>query len=180
MNSCRSHVLQYAALLLPPGRCGPDHQLVRLLSEERLELRDAREIGLGREQPQERFGHLRVDEDLGGSLLHAEHIGGGEDPLGQSAATQSASVTPWNVNGPDGQTSNILSRLEHGDVELHVEFMVPKGSNSGVYLQGRYEVQVLGSHGDPDGLDTCGAIYGVKQVDRTATRPPQAGRQPWR
>jgi hypothetical protein len=41
------------------------------------------------------------------------------------------------VNGPDGKTSDILSRLEHGDAEIHVEFMVPKGANSGVYLQGR-------------------------------------------
>jgi len=64
------------------------------------------------------------------------------------------------VNGPNGRTSNLLSKLEHGDVEAHVEFMVPQGSNSGVYFQGRYEVQILDSwgvehpkHGD------CGGIY---------------------
>jgi hypothetical protein len=66
------------------------------------------------------------------------------------------------VNGPSGRTVNLLSKLEHGDVEAHVEFMVPKGSNSGVYFQGRYEVQILDSwgvaeeklkHGD------CGGIY---------------------
>jgi hypothetical protein len=64
------------------------------------------------------------------------------------------------VNGPDGKTSDILSRLEHGDVEVHVEFMVPKGSNSGVYLQGRYEVQILDSWGveEPTHGD-CGGIY---------------------
>ena len=64
------------------------------------------------------------------------------------------------VNGATGRTSNLFSQLEHGDVRLHVEFMVPQGSNSGVYLQGRYEVQILDSwrvekpkHGD------CGGIY---------------------
>lgn len=64
------------------------------------------------------------------------------------------------VNGRAGRTCNLLSRLEHGDVEVHIEFMVPEGSNSGVYFQGRYEVQVLDSwgkeelkHGD------CGGIY---------------------
>jgi hypothetical protein len=66
------------------------------------------------------------------------------------------------VNGPTGRTSNLFSKLEHGDVEAHIEFMVPKGSNSGVYFQGRYEVQILDSwgvaeeklkHGD------CGGIY---------------------
>jgi hypothetical protein len=64
------------------------------------------------------------------------------------------------LNGAQGRTSNILSVTEHGDVEAHIEFMVPKGSNSGVYFQARYEVQVLDSwgktevkHGD------CGGIY---------------------
>ena len=64
------------------------------------------------------------------------------------------------VNGPDGRTSNLLSRLEHGDVEVHVEFMVPQGSNSGVYLQGRYEVQVFDSWGvEEPAYGDCGGIY---------------------
>lgn len=64
------------------------------------------------------------------------------------------------VNGPTGRTSNLFSKLEHGDVELHIEFMVPKGSNSGVYFQGRYEIQVLDSWGvkRPKHSD-CGGIY---------------------
>jgi hypothetical protein len=64
------------------------------------------------------------------------------------------------LNGPTGRTRNILSNYEHEDIEAHIEFMVPKGSNSGVYFQARYEVQVLDSwgveklkHGD------CGGIY---------------------
>ena len=64
------------------------------------------------------------------------------------------------VNGKRGRTKHLVTEHQHGDVEVHVEFMVPKGSNSGVYFQGRYEVQVLDSwgkkevkHGD------CGGIY---------------------
>jgi hypothetical protein len=64
------------------------------------------------------------------------------------------------LNGPKGRTRNLLSTHEHQDVEAHIEFMVPKGSNSGVYFQARYEIQVLDSwgveklkHGD------CGGIY---------------------
>jgi hypothetical protein len=64
------------------------------------------------------------------------------------------------VNGPEGRTNDLLSRLEHGDVEVHVEFMVPKGSNSGVYLQGRYEVQVFDSWGvETPRFSDCGGIY---------------------
>jgi hypothetical protein len=64
------------------------------------------------------------------------------------------------VNGPTGRTSNLISEAEFGDVEAHVEFMVPKGSNSGVYFQGRYEIQVFDSWGvsEPKFSD-CGGVY---------------------
>ena len=38
---------------------------------------------------------------------------------------------------------NLFTTWEHGDIELELDFMMPKGSNSGIYLQGRYEVQLL-------------------------------------
>ena len=64
------------------------------------------------------------------------------------------------VNGPKGRTHNLLSKREHGDVEAHVEFMVPKGSNSGVYFQGRYEIQILDSWGvKKPKYGDCGGIY---------------------
>lgn len=64
------------------------------------------------------------------------------------------------VNGKVGRTLNALSKYQHGDVEIHVEFMVPKGSNSGVYLQGRYEIQILDSYGVKEpGSGDCGGIY---------------------
>lgn len=85
-------------------------------------------------------------------------------------------------NGPDGRTSDLLSRIEHGDVEVHVEFMVPKGSNSGVYLQGRYEVQVFDSWGvEEPTYGDCGGIYRRWRNDegfeghpprKNASRPP--------
>jgi hypothetical protein len=54
----------------------------------------------------------------------------------------------------------LLTREEHGDVRIHLEFMIPKGSNAGVYLMGRYEVQILDSFGrQPVGSDDLGAIY---------------------
>ncbi len=64
------------------------------------------------------------------------------------------------VNGPNGRTRNLLSKLQHGDVEAHIEFVVPKGSNSGVYFQGRYEVQILDSWGvEHPKYGDCGGIY---------------------
>ncbi|MDP6044446.1 MAG: DUF1080 domain-containing protein [Phycisphaerae bacterium] len=59
-----------------------------------------------------------------------------------------------------GRTKNILSKEEFGDIEAHVEFLVSKGSNSGVYFQGRYEIQVFDSWkvAKPKHSD-CGGIY---------------------
>jgi len=66
------------------------------------------------------------------------------------------------LNGPTGRTNNILSKVEFGDVRAHIEFMIPKGSNSGVYFMGRYEIQVYDSYGVEKGQYPgieCGGIY---------------------
>jgi hypothetical protein len=41
----------------------------------------------------------------------------------------------------------LATKQEFGDVEVHLEFMVPFRSNAGVYLQGRYEIQIFDSYG---------------------------------
>ncbi len=64
------------------------------------------------------------------------------------------------VNGPIGRTTNLVSKVEFGDIEAHFEFMVPKGSNAGVKFEGLYEVQIYDSFGVkmPKASD-CGGIY---------------------
>jgi hypothetical protein len=57
--------------------------------------------------------------------------------------------------------SNLLSNDKFTDFKLHIEFKYPKGSNSGVYLRGRYEVQVADSKGQEPWEDQLGAIYGL-------------------
>lgn len=47
----------------------------------------------------------------------------------------------------ESKKDNLLTAFEHGDIELELEVMLPKGSNSGIYLQGRYEVQLYDSWG---------------------------------
>ena len=77
---------------------------------------------------------------------------------------------------------DLRTRTAFGDVRLHVEFQIPPSGpgaaeqdrgNSGVYLQGRYEVQVLDSFGHAlSGKNDCGAIYGVKDADVNEALPP--------
>jgi 3-keto-disaccharide hydrolase len=82
---------------------------------------------------------------------------------------------------------DIVTRDTFRDFRLHVEFSVPSmprargqgRGNSGVYLHGRYEVQVLDSYGPaieppgrPLGQDECGAIYSIAAPRVNATLPP--------
>lgn len=65
------------------------------------------------------------------------------------------------VNELSGKAKDhLFTKMEHGDLELELDFMMEKGSNSGIYLQGRYEVQLFDSWGvkEPRVTD-CGAIY---------------------
>jgi hypothetical protein len=65
------------------------------------------------------------------------------------------------VNIPtEKQRSNLFTTWEHGDLDLDLDFMMPKGSNSGIYLQGRYEVQLIDSWGvDRPITGDAGGIY---------------------
>lgn len=77
--------------------------------------------------------------------------------------------------------NNVQSKEVFGDFRLHLEFrgpQTPAGTteqargNSGVYLQGRYEVQILDSFGRLlAGKNDAGAIYGVADAATNASRP---------
>jgi len=56
--------------------------------------------------------------------------------------------------------SNLMTKKTFDDFKLHVEFRYPKGSNSGVYLRGRYEVQIVDSKGMEPWNDEFSAVYG--------------------
>lgn len=80
-------------------------------------------------------------------------------------------------------SGDLISKQTFQDFQLHVEFWLPmnppdvkgqKRSNSGVYLQRRYEVQVLDSYGiEKPAPGDCGGIYGQKAADVNACTPPE-------
>jgi hypothetical protein len=93
--------------------------------------------------------------------------------------------TGWQVeNGALVSTRGsgyVFTRPEFGDAQYHIEFATPtpgQGSgqgrgNSGVFLMGRYEIQVLDSYGNqtyPDGQ--CAAVYGQSPPLVNASRRP--------
>ncbi|MFQ5929957.1 MAG: DUF6797 domain-containing protein, partial [Acidobacteriota bacterium] len=92
----------------------------------------------------------------------------------------------WSVNR--GSTvaalgyGDIITREQFSDYKLHLDFLIPQSpadvhriwrGNSGVYLNGRYEIQILDSSGEehPD-KTSCGAINGIKAPDRLACAEP--------
>lgn len=63
-------------------------------------------------------------------------------------------------NGEAGKSANLFTEEKFGDVELYLEYLVPKGSNSGVYLHGLYEVQIFDSFGKAEmQYSDAGGIY---------------------
>lgn len=67
---------------------------------------------------------------------------------------------------------NLVTDQTFTDFKLHVEFRYPAGSNSGVYLRGRYEVQIADLPGDEPAIDGLGAVYGYLAPAEMAAKKP--------
>ena len=88
----------------------------------------------------------------------------GPGPADESATLKNARLTP------DGLLmEGVVSAGDFGDAEWHVEFLLPyqpldlgqARANSGAYVAGCYEVQILDSFGLEGKSDECGGIYGA-------------------
>jgi hypothetical protein len=91
-------------------------------------------------------------------------------------ARRSTDPAGWTVDDKGVATPNrrdISSKQEFGDCYLHVEFCEPlTGSgNSGVGMQGRYEVQILNSYGKQPEAHECGALYSQTPPKVIASKP---------
>ena len=78
-----------------------------------------------------------------------------------------------NLAARHGDSLDIYSNKEHGDCRIELQVMVPKGSNSGIYVMGEYEIQVLDSWGKQKmtGGD-MGAVYGASPPKVNASKEP--------
>lgn len=72
-----------------------------------------------------------------------------------------------------------ITKDTFGDCQIHLEFNIqpdPTGKrtpgNSGVYIQNRYEIQILNTAGQPPAKGGCGAIYQFKPPDTNQAKPP--------
>jgi hypothetical protein len=96
-------------------------------------------------------------------------------------------VTGWKNRGSrysgcwsvvDGSLTNktpcadLISEKRFGDFKLHVEFQVPAKGNSGVYLRGRYEVQISDIAGQVVDSLRMGSVYGWLKPQVAAAKGP--------
>lgn len=101
--------------------------------------------------------------------------------------TKDGGPAPWKVeNGymeVVGKSGSIETREKFGSFQLHLEFAEPtpphgdgqSRANSGVFLHGIYELQVVDSYENPTYADgTLGAIYGQWSPLANAAKPPGA------
>jgi hypothetical protein len=108
-------------------------------------------------------------------LSDGKDLAGWRKPTGTWMVAKSVSVDPADteklvivpgqgvlVNSASSHTVDLITEAEFGDMEAHVEFCITRHSNSGVYLMGRYEIQIYDSFGvEKDqypGIE-CGGIY---------------------
>ncbi len=64
------------------------------------------------------------------------------------------------LNTAPSRTVTTVSTIEHGGVQINVDFNVPKDSSSGLQIHGSYEIQVFDSFGKgPIVVHDCGALY---------------------
>ncbi len=67
--------------------------------------------------------------------------------------------------------NNLITEQTFDDFELSLAFRYPQGSNSGIYLRGRYEVQVEDSFGQKANSHRIGGVYGFLTPSLNAAKP---------
>jgi hypothetical protein len=101
---------------------------------------------------------VRLDSGILGRLL----------PIGSGGSPSAALLC-----GDDGRGSDIMTDEDFVDYQLHLEFTLPKGSNSGVYNRGLFEIQIFDSYGAPKlAFHDCGALYERAAPNENHARPP--------
>lgn len=94
-------------------------------------------------------------------------------------------LTGWHISGRTNQWvvengilkspksgGNLVTDQKFEDFKLHIEFRYPAGSNSGVYLRGRYEVQVEDNRGMEPMSTLFGGIYGFLTPNEIVAKAP--------
>ncbi|MCX8037848.1 MAG: DUF1080 domain-containing protein, partial [Candidatus Sumerlaeia bacterium] len=96
-------------------------------------------------------------------------------------------LTGWKLADPKGKngwrvengivinqtpSTNLITEKLFRDFQLHCEYQVPKGSNAGIYILQRYEIQIFDDYQRPVHSHMCGSLYGEITPTANACKPP--------
>jgi hypothetical protein len=96
----------------------------------------------------------------------------GKDMTGWSTLGPNQWVVEKGVLSSPKSGSNLVTNATFNDFKLHIEFRYPQGSNSGVYLRGRYEVQIADTKGKEPLSDYLGGVYGFLAPREMVAKDP--------
>jgi len=94
----------------------------------------------------------------------------GKDLKGWHAMGEDQWIAEAGVLRSPHSGANIVTDAKFTDFKLHIEFRYPKGSNSGVYLRGRYEVQIEDGEGIHPSFDLISGVYGFLSPSEQASK----------
>jgi hypothetical protein len=112
----------------------------------------------------------------------------GSPHWGEPVELIGSDLSNWEPRSPEGQNnwsvrdgmlvnssvgSDLVTKDRFMDFKLVAEFSYPPKSNSGIYLRGRYEVQILDDYGKPSSVGNSGAIYGFIEPTTNAVKPAE-------
>ena len=98
----------------------------------------------------------------------AEPIFNGKDLTGWHALGNNQWVVENGSLKSPHSGANLVTDKAYNDFKLHLEFRCPEGSNSGVYLRGRYEIQIEDGDTTHPAFDRLGGVYGFIEPSEDA------------
>ena len=96
----------------------------------------------------------------------------GKDLSGWKALGENQWVVEDGILKSPKSGANLVTETKFKDFKLHIEFRYPKGSNSGVYLRGRYEVQIEDNKGMEPANTLFAGIYGFLTPSEMVAKSP--------
>lgn len=100
-----------------------------------------------------------------------EKLFNGKDLTGWTAMGENQWVVEDGVLKSPKSGANLVTDEKFGNFKLHIEFKYPKDSNSGIYLRGRYEVQVADNAGLAPSNILFGGVYGLLTPNEMVAKP---------
>ena len=119
----------------------------------------------------------KIDEHDDGTWVEGKPVRlfNGKDLTGWTGVA-SEKAQGWTVEDGilkgTGHADDLVTVAKYWNFKLHAEFKLAEGSNSGIGLRGRYEVQIASDYGRPPGMHGTGALYTRILPRVNASKPP--------